>query len=223
MVTPLHKEYLIGRRYARLVIVDTWHEPRGDRRYNKVRMVRCRCDCGTADFVAFMSNVHAGATKSCGCLRVERRREQKMACGPASPNYKHGLSKSPLYVKWKNMLARGDIAEEWLDFSTFHAGVGEMPRRGASPVRKDRSKPLGPDNFVGWGTRAEGRRQADNAVLLTYNDRKLTMSEWSREFNVSRQRIWAWVNVKPRSAREIQTYLATLDIHANHQSRWRKR
>ena len=59
---------VIGRRYARLRIVQD--VGRGNRRQRYARHVKCECDCG-GTVVAQLRNVRRGITTSCGCARSE--------------------------------------------------------------------------------------------------------------------------------------------------------
>lgn len=58
----------IGERYGMLVVIARVQD--GPRR--QVRFL-CRCDCGK-EIEVLASNLRAGKTKSCGCLRRERMR-----------------------------------------------------------------------------------------------------------------------------------------------------
>jgi hypothetical protein len=65
------------------------------------RGARLACDCGT-EYVASISALVAGDSKSCGCLRR-----------PANPNVTgaNGLSRHPLYKIWEGVLARCENAK----------------------------------------------------------------------------------------------------------------
>ena len=63
-------EDLTGRRFGRVTVL----EKAGVTSY-RAAIWRCRCDCGTV-FEAFGSNLKAGRTKSCGCLRAEMNRSR---------------------------------------------------------------------------------------------------------------------------------------------------
>jgi hypothetical protein len=73
----LEKRYrkMIGKRFGRLVICE-----RADPlqcKYKRTYWI-CKCDCGNT--VTILGNsIHAGATKSCGCIREERKLELGLA------------------------------------------------------------------------------------------------------------------------------------------------
>jgi len=64
----IDREKEIGKRYGKLVILDFDPEPdkHGKPRINAV------CDCGEKKVFHFQ-NLRRGATKSCGCLKLEPR------------------------------------------------------------------------------------------------------------------------------------------------------
>src|SRR6187431_2930104 len=63
-----------------------------DRRYVKLRHMRCRCECGTERDV-FIGSLRTGASSSCGCHKSDKSR-------------KHGLCNTPEYVIWRGMNSR---------------------------------------------------------------------------------------------------------------------
>jgi hypothetical protein len=60
------------------------------------KTVMVRCDCGT-ERLLLEATLLRGTTESCGCLRRE-----KLLAATTS----HGLSRHPLYGKWKTMMQR---------------------------------------------------------------------------------------------------------------------
>lgn len=64
-------EDLTGRRYGRLVVLGLQGQT-----LDRVSIWRVRCDCG-CEFLAYRTNLMAGKTRSCGCLRRERMMEKK--------------------------------------------------------------------------------------------------------------------------------------------------
>ncbi len=123
----------VGNRYGRLVVTQLGDRVAGTTRY----FDEVVCDCGTVKQVN-LSDLQAGRTLSCGCLRKENA--QKV--GKAS--VKHGESKNPLYHVWHTMMARCNnpkhasyryygargikVCERWRSsFKTFIEDVGERP------------------------------------------------------------------------------------------------
>lgn len=86
---------LVGQRFGRLVVRDVIYRKDRD---GKSQII-CDCDCGGEASVV-ISNLVYGGTQSCGCLARERAGERLRAmAGEGHPRYKHGLSRSPHYVR----------------------------------------------------------------------------------------------------------------------------
>lgn len=58
-----------GERYGMLTIID------GAEKKNNRRMVKCKCECGNVSILA-LNGLRQGTTKSCGCLRKKKTKEQ---------------------------------------------------------------------------------------------------------------------------------------------------
>lgn len=122
---------MIGKKFGRLEVV-SFVEKRGKHKYWK-----CRCECGNFKVVS-ASNLVTGNTRSCGCMRKENWiKIQSEKRGAKNPNYRHGLSRSRLYVIWSGMKQRCQnpkateyscyggrgisVCREWLnDFKVFY-------------------------------------------------------------------------------------------------------
>lgn len=87
---------------------------------------------------------HADGLCSMHWQRLRRTGE----IGGAEPNKitPTGQSGHEMYPTWENAKRR-DLAPVWLDFAVFTADIGDRPSRKHRLARKDRTKPLGPDNF----------------------------------------------------------------------------
>src|SRR6266487_646911 len=85
-----------GERFGRWLVTGKSFMSRGH------RFVPCVCDCGTKQYVLVFS-LRNGSSLSCGCWRRERS-----ATIVSETRWKdsHGLSKHPLYLKWKRILRR---------------------------------------------------------------------------------------------------------------------
>ena len=106
-----------GDKFARLTIIEE-----GEKRSSK-RTFKCRCDCGN-ETIVMVQNLTSGRSQSCGCLAKEI-------------NTTHGLSRTPVFNTWVNMIARCQnpnredysyyggrgitVCEEWQDPSEFAA------------------------------------------------------------------------------------------------------
>jgi len=119
----------------------------------------CKCVCGTIRDVQAGNLVH-GTTHGCGCTR-------------RSGNIKHGLSKTPEHVAWKNMNGRCHnanrpdyidyggrgivVCDRWRGehgFENFLADVGHKPSPEHSLDRKENDGNYEPNNCH-WATRQE--------------------------------------------------------------------
>lgn len=80
----MKKNDLKGNVYGRLTVLGD----DGTRTKTSKVLWRCRCDCGNEVHV-LGSNLKQGATKSCGCLNSEKRRERfKDLAGTETENFK---------------------------------------------------------------------------------------------------------------------------------------
>ena len=71
-------EELRGRRFGRLVVLDEGPRVKSPSGCYTNRTVKCHCDCGT-ELIVRCSNLLAGRTHSCGCLRDEKSRQRLKA------------------------------------------------------------------------------------------------------------------------------------------------
>jgi hypothetical protein len=146
---------LTGKRFGRLVAQNYL----GNRRWN------CLCDCGK-ETSPLALNLTKGNTKSCGCIRIEKRHEIPR---------KHGFYGTKAYKSWcsikkrctnpkdpayKNYGEKGILlCNEWLnDPKAFCEYVGVAPSEKHSIDRIDNSKGYEPGN-VRW---ADDYGQANN-------------------------------------------------------------
>lgn len=71
---------------------------------------------------------------------------------------------NPLYTRWNKAMAAGKLCERWADFWVFVEDVGDS--NGCTKMlRRDLTRPLGPDNFY-WAEKLEGERK--NAYYRNY-------------------------------------------------------
>lgn len=150
---------LTGQRFGRIVVESYAGLMDRKGRTNRHSAWNCRCDCGTTKLF-FGTDLIAG-TRSCGCLRNDRVR---------AANVTHGMTDSPTYLTWVNMLQRCNnpktikykyyggrgIKVEFASFEDFLAHVGERPP-GTTIDRIDNDGNYAPGN-VRWTTRAVQRR-----------------------------------------------------------------
>jgi len=180
----------IGSVFARLTVIGL---PSQKGRY---AYVRCRCECGK-EIDARPAKLASGHTRSCGCLRA----------GPTSRRAcKHGLSRSPEYHAWAQMIARchrhghpesgnyGErgisVCERWrTGFEAFYADMGPRPSPYHSLDRIDNNAGYSPENCR-WATRKEQNRNTRYNVLLSYEGRTLCLAAWAEERGISAGALW---------------------------------
>lgn len=172
-----------GDVFGRLIVVEVGQIPHTYR-----YMAICACTCGNLEFkVIRQDSLIAGTTVSCGCYHKEQ-------------TTKHGLSKSPLYGRWKNMLdrcynpactaypdygGRGiKVCEAWHDIKTYILHVGFGYKEGLELDRIDNDGDYEPAN-VRWATVEKNCNNRRSCCLLTYAGQTKTMTEWAKEYKIS--------------------------------------
>lgn len=148
---------ITGMRFGRLIALSI----AGRDTFGRVTWF-CQCDCGKK-ITVFSSNLVRGNTKSCGCLREEKRLGNDY-------NFKHGHSKCARdnhgvptneYVSWMTMRQRClnpnhhkypiyggrgiTICKRWSLFENFLADMGERPK-GMTLHRTKNSENYEPSN-----------------------------------------------------------------------------
>ena len=153
----------------------------------------CFCECGKFRVVR-LHHLKSGKSKSCGCLRKDY------------PNgYKHGMIKSKEYNSWSSMwnrvsnpknLAYRDyggrgitVCGEWKDFEIFYRDMGPRPK-GLTLERIDNNGPYAPWNCK-WATKLEQANNRRSNILLTFNNKAQTITQWAKELKLEYDTLWA--------------------------------
>jgi len=160
----------LGQQFSRLTIVELL--PKGP--YEK-QMYRCRCVCGVEKMVV-KSALVTGATKSCGCWRVDVGRilgkrgvvhgESSTSRGGATVEYRawRGMidrCHNPANKYYRNYGGRGiTVCMRWRkSFPNFLSDVGRRPSAKHSLDRIKNHLGYRPGN-VKWSTQAEQVRNS---------------------------------------------------------------
>lgn len=178
---------LTGLKFGRWTVLGS---PTKDK-YGKL-MWLCRCDCGTEKNVNG-GHLRQGATKSCGCYKIEKR-------------LKHGMTKTPIHHKWidmkkrctnpkcnnyKNYGARGiTVCEEWsnsfisfMEWSLLNGYSDEL-----EIDRIDNDKGYSPENCR-YVTKNVNNFNKRTNRLIEINGETKAISQWGQEYGLMSQTI----------------------------------
>ena len=101
MTAPLN---LLGQSFGSLTVLARSNPPHNNcKPSNKTSWFLCQCSCGNQT-VARGPDLKNGNTTSCGCIKRQRARANFLK-GPAAART-HGLSRTPGYKAWGQMIAR---------------------------------------------------------------------------------------------------------------------
>jgi len=187
---------ITGQKFNRLTAIEPCYCKKGKGWYWKFK-----CDCGN-EKVMFLSAVKNGYSKSCGCLTRE------VASVRGKSNTKHGLSKHPLYKKWRgikqrcflksrdgyeNYGGRGiTMCDEWLGkngfYNFYNWAIQNGYKKGLTIDRIDVNGNYEPTNcrWVTMKTQGNNRR---NNKLIEYKGTTHTIAEWADIIGVNRSNI----------------------------------
>lgn len=179
---------LTGKRFGRLLVLSL-----NGRNPNFGGLIwKCKCDCGKVVNV-LGNSLRNGLTKSCGCYRVERRKEM------AKHGHNRITGKSLTYKTWDKMMSRCHnpnckeykyygaigihVCERWHDFNNFLIDMGERTCKGLSIDRIDITKGYCKENCR-WADRYTQANNTRRNVHVLYNERYYTVAELARLYNI---------------------------------------
>lgn len=198
---------LIGQRFGRLVVI------KKDETRIKYRCWICQCDCGVTKSI-IEGSLKRGMTKSCGCLNAENRKKTKWKT--------HGCSETKLYKVWQGMKRRCyaknatkyeqyggrgiTVCEDWKeDFGAFQAwSLANGYRDGLTIDREDVNGPYSPENCR-WITNKEQQNNRRDNLLLTYNGKTQTLTQWAEESGINEMALRARIKKLGWSAERALT------------------
>ena len=171
---------MIGEKFGRWIVVGDY-----GRSASRAKILLCRCECGTEKPIP-MQNLKSGRSKSCGCYRDEQSKTRK----------KHGLSRTPEHVAWRNMRARCKnlnrrewknyggsgikVCDRWKTFDAFLADMGAKPSPTHSLDRIDPNGDYTAENCR-WATTIEQANNKKTSLVVEWRGETKTMADWSRE------------------------------------------
>jgi len=179
---------LIGKRFGRWTVVSRYpiKSKNGSICWN------CVCLCGQKRIIR-SSSLKSSATKSCGCLKVDKVKVQ---------NKTHGLSESKEYSIWKAMRMRCNnpdhpsyknyggrgikVCKRWnKSFSAFISDIGKRPSPKHTIERINNDGNYCPENCC-WATRDRQSRNSRQTHLITYAEKTQCITDWAKEWNINR-------------------------------------
>lgn len=186
------EEYMIGRRFGRLVPFERgeWYRYADGRRYDTWK---CQCDCGRTKTITG-SNLRSGNSMSCGCIPKE------------NPNNKtHGKSNSKIYMRWYDMKRRCNdkknreynnyggrgikVCKEWLDFTVFYNwAISNGYSEDLTIERIDVNGDYCPENCK-WIPLPEQARNKRNSRIIEYKGEKKCLQDWSEALDIPYSRL----------------------------------
>lgn len=189
---------LTGLRFGRLLVQAFVKVDHGkDGKHPQGSIWRAICDCGT---VIETKSIHlrSGATKSCGCAKLQKWKAFITKHGESSPL-------TPEYRAWNAMLKRcrpgksvsqyhGDrgikVCGRWKrSFDNFLSDMGRKPSSRHSLDRKNTNDGYAPANCR-WATPSEQQRNRRDNVTIKISDETMSLYEWSQRSGVEPFRIY---------------------------------
>lgn len=184
----IRRSQLLGKRFGYLLVTEYLGTNNGK------TLWKCKCDCGE-EVVKEGIALTKGSVRSCGCL-VRKLNKEK-----AAQNAKHGMTKTRIYKIWQCMKnrcrnsnlheyqyygGRGiKVCKEWNDFLPFYEWA--ISNGYSEKLTLDRLNVDGdyePSNCR-WISIQEQQLNKRNNQFITYKGETKTVTEWSREKEIS--------------------------------------
>lgn len=189
-MTRSDREYVIGKTYGRLTVMDeAGHTPAGQR----LVKAQCSCEAKTIRYVQ-LGNLRSGCTTSCGCVH----KENTSAANTVHGHLRHDAH-TPEYNAWDSMHKRCSdpsvesypyyggkgirVSPKWDTFPQFLADLGPKPSDLHVLSRKDNAKDFTPENTV-WMLKRDADRKKSNGRLFDVNGKTLCLEDWAAEYDI---------------------------------------
>lgn len=154
----------------------------------------CKCDCGN-DKVVARSALVKNETRSCGCLKGESHGMSNTRLNEIWMGMKRRCN-DPQRKDYKNYGGRGiKVCDEWeKSFIAFRDWALTNGYNDTLTIeRMDVNGNYEPENCT-WATREEQANNKRDNRFLTYNGKTQTVSQWSRELDISENTIRNRIN-----------------------------
>lgn len=178
-------ERLEGERFGKILVEEFVGV------HNNNAVWKCLCDCGNY-LTATTASLKFGKVQSCGCLVSELKTT-------------HGMADSRQYRIWQAMKTRcsnpnainydgyggSGISYDprWEDFLAFWSDMNEGYNDSLTIERIDNSKGYSKENCIWADYRTQNLNKTNN-VRLSYNGRKMTITEWADILHVDRKYLY---------------------------------
>jgi len=169
----------------------------------------CLCECGNLRTISG-GHLRNGASKSCGCYKPKavesgrkRRIKGKWIEDKISPEYAAWNSMKDRCLNKKNNAylrygGRGIlICSRWLGkngFQNFLCDMGRKPNIFLTLERVNNNDGYSPNNCI-WATRKEQSRNTRYNRIMEMDGRKMCVSEWAEEYNISVSLLFSRLNL----------------------------
>lgn len=156
------------------------------------RIALFECTCGNK-FESILLAIKYGTTKSCGCIRDEKIKNQGLK------NKTHGKRNHPLYKTWKNIIERCNnpeneayhnyggrgikVCERWNNVTDFIEDMYPLYRKGLEIDRIDVNGNYCPENCR-WVTRMENCNNMRKNRIIEYKGENKTIRQWSDKIEI---------------------------------------
>jgi len=177
---------LTGQKFCKLTVLKcAGHNKRGNADW------LCLCDCGQQKIVDG-SDLKAGNTKSCGCLRIKHGHVINNNASQLYSVWRHMKQRctNPNNDDYHNYGGRGiTVCKRWLKFPNFLEDMGKEWKPGLTLERRNNDKGYSLKNCY-WATRKEQARNRRNNHLILSGGKTQCIAKWAKETGINQKTLW---------------------------------